>query len=164
MQRWSARRVGLWAAILALLVLAALNPRQLFDNEAAVATPLGVKDVGCSNLEPLWLMAQSVPSASLIPCLQFVSVDWKVAKVAVNNGRSVITLNHDRAGGEAMVVRLTAACDLAGATEVTSEQQGARRYLRVDATAPSFRPPAPTPSRGAVSPSASAGQGRVHCG
>jgi tRNA A-37 threonylcarbamoyl transferase component Bud32/membrane-associated phospholipid phosphatase len=130
-QRWSARRVGLWAAILAVLVLAALNPRQLFDNEDAVATPLGVKNVGCGDLEPLWLMAQSVPSASLIPCLQLVPVDWTVAKVAVNNGRSVITLDHDRGAKAAMVVRLSASCDLAGATEVSSEQPGARRYLRV---------------------------------
>src|SRR5215217_1986507 len=129
-QRWSVRRVGLWAAILALLVLAALNPRQLFDNEDAVATPLGVKDVGCGDLEPLWLMAQSVPSASLIPCLELVPVDWTVAEVAVNNGRSVITLDHDRGGRAAMVVRLTAACDLAGATEVTSEQRGATRWYR----------------------------------
>jgi membrane-associated phospholipid phosphatase/tRNA A-37 threonylcarbamoyl transferase component Bud32 len=137
-QRWSARRIGLWAAILALLVLAALNPRQLFNNKDAVATPLGVKDVGCGNLEPLWLMAQSVPSASLIPCLQLVPVDWKVAEVAVNNGRSVITLDHDRGGKAAMVVRLTAACDLAGATEVTSEQLGARRYLRIDRNSTEF--------------------------
>jgi hypothetical protein len=137
-QRWSARRVGLWAAILALLVLAALNPRHLFSNEVAVATPLGVKDVGCSNLEPLWLMAQSVPSALLIPCLQYVSVDWTVAKVAVNNGRSMITLDHDRGGRAAMVVRLSASCDLAGATEVTSEQAGARRYLRVDRNSTEF--------------------------
>ena len=74
-QRWSARRIGLWAAILALMVLAVLNPRFFFNNEDAVETPLVVKDVGCGDLEPLWLMAQSVPSASLIPCLQFVSVD-----------------------------------------------------------------------------------------
>jgi tRNA A-37 threonylcarbamoyl transferase component Bud32/membrane-associated phospholipid phosphatase len=137
-QRWSARRIGLWAAILALLVLAALNPGQLFDNEDAVATPLGVKDVGCGDLEPLWLLAQSVPSASLIPCLQLVPVDWTVAEVAVNNGRSVITLDHDRGGRAAMVVRLTASCDLAGATEVTSEQPGARRYLRVDRNSTEF--------------------------
>jgi tRNA A-37 threonylcarbamoyl transferase component Bud32 len=137
-QRWSARRVGLWAAILALLVLAALNSRQLFSNEVAVATPLGVKDVGCRDLEPLWLMAQSVPSASLLPCLQLVPVDWKIAEVAVNNGRSVITLDHDRGGKAAMVVRLTASCDLAGATEVTSEHSGARRYLRVDANSTEF--------------------------
>jgi membrane-associated phospholipid phosphatase/tRNA A-37 threonylcarbamoyl transferase component Bud32 len=137
-QRWSARRVGLWAAILALVALAALNPRHLFSNEVAVATSLGVKDVGCGDLEPLWLMAQSVPSASLIPCLQLVPFDWKVAEVAVNNGRSVITLDHDRGGRAAMVVRLSASCDLAGATEVTSEQPGARRYLRVDGNSTEF--------------------------
>jgi tRNA A-37 threonylcarbamoyl transferase component Bud32/membrane-associated phospholipid phosphatase len=137
-QRWSARRVGLWALILALVVLAALNSRNIFSTEVAVATPLGVKDVGCGDLEPLWLMAQSVPSASLIPCLQLVPADWTVAKVAVNNGRSVITLDHNRAGGAAMVVRLTASCDLAGATEVTSEQSGARRYLRLDRTSTEF--------------------------
>jgi tRNA A-37 threonylcarbamoyl transferase component Bud32/membrane-associated phospholipid phosphatase len=137
-QRWSARRVGLWALILTLLVLAALNPRHLFSNEVAVATPLGGKDVGCGDLEPLWLMAQSVPSASLIPCLQFVSVDWTVAKVTVNNGRSVITLNHNGGGRAAMVVRLAASCDLAGATEVSSEQPGTRRYLRVDGNSTEF--------------------------
>jgi hypothetical protein len=58
--------------------------------------------------------------------------------VAVNNGRSVITLDHDRGGRAAMVVRLTASCDLAGATEVTSEQAGARRYLRIDRTRTEF--------------------------
>jgi len=138
MQRWTARRVGLWAAILALLVLAALNPTAVFSNKEAVQTPLMVKDVGCDELEPLWLMAQSVPSASLVPCVQLMPVGWSVAEVAVNNGRSVVTINHDRAGRAAVVVRLTAACDLTGATEVTSEQPGARRYLRVDRNAQGF--------------------------
>jgi hypothetical protein len=58
--------------------------------------------------------------------------------VAVNNGRSVITLHHDRAGKRALVVRLTAACDLAGTAEVTSEQAGARRYLRIDQNTAGF--------------------------
>jgi tRNA A-37 threonylcarbamoyl transferase component Bud32 len=137
-QRWSARRLGLWAAILALLVLAVLNPRFFFDNEDAVETPLMVKDVGCRDLEPVWLMAQSVPSASLVPCVQLLPVGWSVAEVAVNNGRSVLTLHHDRAGNQAMVVELTASCDLTGATEVTSEQPGARRYLRSDGNIPGF--------------------------
>jgi tRNA A-37 threonylcarbamoyl transferase component Bud32/membrane-associated phospholipid phosphatase len=133
MQRWSARRVGLWAAILALLVLATLNSRYVLSTEKLVETPLGIKDVGCGDLEPLWLMAQSVPSASLVPCVQLVPVDWKIANVAVNNGRSVITLD-DRGGRAAMRVELTAPChlDLAGATEVTSEQPGAPRSFRID--------------------------------
>jgi hypothetical protein len=50
----------------------------------------------------------------------------------------VITLDHDQAGSGAMVVRLSAACDLAGATEVTSEQSGARRYLRLDRNSTEF--------------------------
>jgi hypothetical protein len=137
-QRWSARRIGLWAAILALVVLAVLNPRFFFDNEDAVETPLMVKDVGCGDLEPLWLMAQSVRSASLVPCVQLLPAGWSVAEVAVNNGRSVLTLHHDRAGKQALIVELTAACDLTGATEVTSEQLGARRYLRMDRTTPGF--------------------------
>jgi hypothetical protein len=37
-----------------------------------------------------------------------------------------------------VVVRLTASCDLTGATEVTSEQPGARRYLRIDRNVPGF--------------------------
>jgi hypothetical protein len=35
-------------------------------------------------------------------------------------------------------MELTTACDLAGATEVTSEQSGARRYLRVDRNSTEF--------------------------
>jgi tRNA A-37 threonylcarbamoyl transferase component Bud32 len=138
MQRWSARRVGLWAAILALVILATVNSKYVLSTENLVETPLGVKDAGCGDLEPLWLMAQSVPSASLIPCLQLVPVDWTVAEVAVNNGRSVITLDHDRGGRAAMVVRLSASCDLTGAKEVTSEQPGARRYLRVEPNSTEF--------------------------
>jgi len=131
-QRWSARRVGLWAAILGLVVLAALNPRQLFNNEDAVATSLGVTDVGCDDLEPLWLMAQSVPSASLVPCVQLLPVGWNVAQVAVNNGRSLITLNHDRAGDRALVVRLTASCAPSGAVEGPSPVAGVRHLQRTE--------------------------------
>jgi hypothetical protein len=87
-----------------------------------------------ASAPPRWLMAQSVPSESLAPCVQLVPVDWKIANVAVNNGRSVIILD-DRGGRAAMRVELTAACDRTGATEVTSEQRGARRYYRArDAT------------------------------
>ena len=99
-QRWSARRVGLWAAILALVVLATVNSRYVLNTEDMVETPLGVKDIGCGDLEPLWLMAQSVPTASLVPCLQLLPVGWSVAEVAVNNGRSLITLNTTVAASE----------------------------------------------------------------
>jgi tRNA A-37 threonylcarbamoyl transferase component Bud32 len=137
-QRWSARRLGVWAAILALLALAALNTKYIFNNEDAVKTTLGVRDVDCGDLEPLWLMAQSVPSASLVPCVHTRLPGWTVAEVAVNNGRSVITLDHDRAGKRAVVARLTAACDTTGAVETPSPAPGVRRDQLVEGPAGAF--------------------------
>src|SRR6266487_4389262 len=137
-QRWSARRVGLWAAIALLLVLASLNPTAIFDNQVAVRTPLNTGNLSCAHLEPLWLMAQSVPSASLVPCVPSQVPGWKVAAVAVNNGRSVITLDHDRAGKRAAVVRLAAGCDTAGTIETPSPTPLVQRYQRIDLATDAF--------------------------
>jgi hypothetical protein len=136
-QRWSARRVGLWALILALVVLAATNSRVLFDNKEAVQTPLHINRLGCTDLEPLWLQAQAVPSASLVPCVRYLPVGWSLAEVAVNNGRSVITLDHDRAGAAALVVRLTAACVPGGAAG-PSANTGVRHYQRIESRTGQF--------------------------
>jgi tRNA A-37 threonylcarbamoyl transferase component Bud32 len=137
-QRWSARRVGLWAGIVLLVVLASLNRTAVFDNQVAVRTPLNTGNLDCGHLQPLWLEAQSVPSASLVPCVQSLLPGWKVAEVAVNNGRSVIFLDHDRAGRRAVIVRLAADCDPTGAAEVASEEPGTRRSARVEPLAGEF--------------------------
>jgi serine/threonine protein kinase len=123
-QRWSVRRVGL--ALMVLLGLAVVIPMVVSWSVQSdrVDTSL-YSDVDCESREPLWLMAQAVPSASLVPCVQLLPVGWTLADV-----------DTDRAGAAAVVVELTASCDLAGATEVTSEQSGARRYLRVDRNGP----------------------------
>jgi tRNA A-37 threonylcarbamoyl transferase component Bud32 len=137
-QRWSARRVGLWALILALVVLAATNSNVLFGTKEAVQTPLHITRLACTDLEPLWLQAQAVPSASQVPCVRYLPVGWSVAEVAVNNGRSVLTLNHDRAGLAALVVRLTAACDPTGAVEGPSARAGVRHYQRIESPTGEF--------------------------
>jgi hypothetical protein len=116
------------------------------NNDVAVKTPLGANvvgvevlvDVGCSHLEPLWLMAQSVPSASLVPCVQSRLPGWTVANVAVNDGRSVITLDHDRAGAAAVVMRLAAACNPAGAAKTPAPEPGVRRSVREERLAGAF--------------------------
>jgi tRNA A-37 threonylcarbamoyl transferase component Bud32 len=131
-QRWSLRRVGLWAAIVALLVLISQNPTVIFDNRMAVRTSLGIHSLDCAQLEPLWLMAQSVPSASLVPCVRTRLPGWTVADVAANNDRSVISLDHDRAGSGAVVMRLTAGCDTTGTVETPAPAPGVRRYERID--------------------------------
>ena len=62
----------------------------------------------------------------MVPCLRPLPTGWSVANVAVNNGRSVITLDHDRAGAGALVVRLTAACTPGGAVQGPSATPGVR--------------------------------------
>jgi hypothetical protein len=131
-QRWTVRRVGLWALMVALLVLVVGILGNSMRNELAVKTPLNVSSLGCARLESLWLEAQSVPSASLVPCVRALPVGWRLANVAVNDGRSEITFDHDRAGVGAAVVRLTAVCEPAGAVELPVTEPPVRRYERTE--------------------------------
>jgi hypothetical protein len=112
--------------------------RSGFANNEASKTPLNNTSLACADLEPLWLQAQAVPSASLVPCVRFLPVGWRVAEVAVNDGRSVITLDHDRAGAAALVVRLTAACDPSGAVQGPSATTGVRHSQRIQSPTGEF--------------------------
>jgi tRNA A-37 threonylcarbamoyl transferase component Bud32 len=134
-QRWSLRRVGLWALMAALLVFVGQIVASNITNNEAGKTPLYISNLGCTDLEPLWLQAQSVPSASLVPCVRSLPVGWTLGRVTVNDGRSVLTLNHDRAGDGALVVRLTAACDPSGAVEGPSPTDGVRHYQQTESRA-----------------------------
>jgi hypothetical protein len=138
-QRWSVRRIGLWATVMLLVTLAGVYSTSRYNNsELGTKMPLHIDTLGCAHLEPLRLMAQSVPSASLLPCVRSSLAGWRVASVTVNRGRSVITLDNDRAGPGAMVVRLTSGCDPGGATQIVSDQQQVRRYQRTESLTPTF--------------------------
>jgi hypothetical protein len=50
--------------------------------------------------------------------------------LTVNNGRSTITLDHDRAGPKAIDLRFADSCDVTGATETVADARGARRFER----------------------------------
>jgi hypothetical protein len=136
-QRWTLRRVGLLAATVLLLVLVSKQGLGIDYNEP-VATPTRVGNLACTELEPQWLLAQSVPSASLVPCLRPLPAGWMVGNVTVNNGRSVIPLNHDRAGTGVLVIRLTAHCDPQGAIQITSDQAQVQRYQRINRLTPRY--------------------------
>jgi tRNA A-37 threonylcarbamoyl transferase component Bud32 len=136
-QRWSLRRVGLLALVLLLVVFVGGLANNV-SNAVALETPLGGDSLACTDLEPLWLQAQAVPSASMVPCVHSLPVGWTLAEVAVNDGRSVITLNHDRAGDAALVARLTASCDPGGAVEGPSQTEGVRRYQETESRTGEF--------------------------
>jgi hypothetical protein len=137
-QRWTMRRVGLLGATVVLAVLLVAFLVSTTNNDNATRTSLEIPSLACTDLEPLWLQAQAVPSASLVPCVRALPVGWSLGDVAVNDGRSVITLHHDRTGGDAMVARLTAGCDVGQAAEQASGQPGVRRYQRVERQGPVY--------------------------
>jgi hypothetical protein len=135
-QRWSLRRIGLWALMAALLALVGVTIVGSITNNEAGQTPVNGTSLACTDLEPLWLQAQSVPSASMVPCVRApMPVGWSVARVTVNDGRSTLTLNHDRAGDAALVVRLAAACAPGGAVEGPSLTEGVRHFQRIESSA-----------------------------
>ena len=79
-------------------ILLALSFRTVLVNNDATITPLAVDSLRCDELEPLWLEAQSVPSASLVPCVRSLPEGWTFGAANVRNGWSRFTLDHDRLG------------------------------------------------------------------
>jgi tRNA A-37 threonylcarbamoyl transferase component Bud32/membrane-associated phospholipid phosphatase len=133
-QRWSIRRIGL--AVLTLLLAAVIlniGWGLLIGDGGVENEPIQAQSLRCAPHEPLLLMAQSVPTASLVPCVEILPAGWTLGDVFVGNERSRFTLTSDRGG--VLVAELTASCDLAGAVELTSERPGARRYLRIERNA-----------------------------
>ena len=133
-QRWSIRRIGL--AVLTLLlgaVVLSIAWGALIGDDGVENDPIEAQSLRCAPHEPLLLMAQSVPTAELVPCVQILPAGWTLGDVVVGNEGSQFTVTSDRGG--VLVTKLTASCDLAGAVELTSEQPGARRYLRIERNA-----------------------------
>ena len=135
-QRWSLKRIIV--ALLALLVLALVFPMVVSwgaRTEMANAS-LYTSDIGCGDHEALWLMAQAVPSATLVPCLEAAPPGWALSDVKAASGFASIVFDTDRPYRAAGVtVELRPSCDLADATEVTSELAGTRRYIWIDTNA-----------------------------
>ncbi|HEX3310937.1 MAG TPA: phosphatase PAP2 family protein, partial [Streptosporangiaceae bacterium] len=132
-QRWSARRAGLLLLVTALAALLVPAAQYVLANDYQHTAPLNIESLRCGEPEPLWLLAQSVPSASLVPCVRTLPAGWTVATAKAKNGLSEFTLAHDP-DSQAVVVRLTAACTTSGAAQRPSGQPGVRRYERPDAT------------------------------
>lgn len=139
-QRWSLRRLGLTfgvfiaAVLVASIAFANIPGAGLFPPpEGASSANSGVlRAPMCDDLsDQLILIAQSVPSASLVPCVGDLPVGWSFAGADVVDGRTRIFLDSDRAGFRAVRITFTRGCDLRGATEVLSDEPDTRRYERV---------------------------------
>jgi tRNA A-37 threonylcarbamoyl transferase component Bud32 len=127
-QRWTLRRFAVAVGAVIVVVVLALNSTRLVSNDNT-RTPVHV-EAACDAMEPMWLQAQAVQTAQLVPCVTSLPVGWSFRLLTVNNGRSTITVDHDRAGANAIELRFAKSCDTSGATEVAADIPGARRYDR----------------------------------
>jgi len=85
------------------------------------------------------LMAQSVPTATWVPCLKTaLPLGWGFHHLDARDAGSRFWLNSDRDGQQAIEVRLDASCDTAGSTEIPTDREGLKRYERVTLTTPRF--------------------------
>jgi hypothetical protein len=138
-QRWSLRRAALTLGVVitgfTLIGIsfsnfrgAGLRPPQ----EGAPPAYSGVtKQPSCETSDPLILVAQSVPSASLLPCVDFLPVGWSFSTMDVVDGRTKMFLNSDRGGFRALEVTLLPRCDTTGTEVEVSDQPATRKFEKV---------------------------------
>jgi tRNA A-37 threonylcarbamoyl transferase component Bud32/membrane-associated phospholipid phosphatase len=127
-QRWSVRRVGLWAALILAVVLLGLGLPRLLVRNATQTTTLLVASMNCRSFEPLLAEAQSVPSASRVMCIRALPAGWTLGRVQAQRGRSVITLDNVLAGSGSLRLTLAARCDTGQAMPERSPGPGIARF------------------------------------
>jgi hypothetical protein len=77
---------------------------------------LSERVLSCGEKGSLVLLAQTVPTATMIPCVQTYLPGWVISSVpVVRSGSGSFSLSSDLAGPDAVIVRLTATCDTSGA-------------------------------------------------
>jgi tRNA A-37 threonylcarbamoyl transferase component Bud32/membrane-associated phospholipid phosphatase len=126
-QRWNLRRIALWALVLLVVGLVFQN-RSAFTLNDNSTTELQTTNLSCQQWKSLWLEAQAVPSATLVPCVRSLPSGWQFARADVKNDKAQYVVNHDRAGDNALTARLTAQCDTRGLPEVTSHDARIQRF------------------------------------
>ena len=83
-------------------------------------------------------MAQSVPSATLIPCVGSMPVGWSFTGSSVQNNVATLWLSSTVAGSNAVEAQLTPTCDPGTAPEVVPapDEAGARVFEAPDSLDP----------------------------
>jgi membrane-associated phospholipid phosphatase/tRNA A-37 threonylcarbamoyl transferase component Bud32 len=138
LQRWSIRRIVL---ALGLVAAAAFAGAQIMSMLRPVHDlPIsGSPDCGTGDLAVT--VAQSVPTATLVPCIATLPAGWELGGVHVERGQAMFWLDSDLGGDRAVEATLTPPeeCDVSDATPVPSDEVGADRYEQLDGLPPGLR-------------------------
>ena len=129
LQRWSPRRVILALSVCLVVAFAASQVVGMFL--PAHDLPID-HSPDCGTNSTMVLVAQSVPSATLLPCISLLPAGWDFGGVHVRRGRSTLWLDSEQGGSQAVEVTLEPQheCDISDATGVPTDEPGTRRFER----------------------------------
>jgi tRNA A-37 threonylcarbamoyl transferase component Bud32/membrane-associated phospholipid phosphatase len=144
-QRWTVRRVGLTASVVLVSLLAIsiafgnLRGAGLLAGQEATLSSYAVvvqpPECRMVNEDVLPLVAQSVPTATLLPCIEIETPGWDFHLLDVKNGRSRLYMKPERPHprSDHAEVTLAKSCDVSGLREEASDELGTELYVRVHA-------------------------------
>jgi hypothetical protein len=92
---------------------------------------------GCDADSRLAIIAQSVPEAAYVPCIDELPAGWSYEGVEVNNNGTTISLESDRADRQ-VDITLTGSCDIGGATPIAPSDEGTRSYQLIESIDPRY--------------------------
>jgi hypothetical protein len=93
---------------------------------------------GCRDPLRLAIVAQSVPSASYLPCIRDLPPGWTTAGFDPTQDGTSFLLDFDRSPGQPVTVQLTTACRISGASPSPARAPGVLTYTRLDSIRPRF--------------------------
>jgi hypothetical protein len=93
---------------------------------------------GCGDPLRLAIIAQSVPSASYVPCLRELPEGWSTSGFDPTQDGSSFLLNSDRSPERPVTVRLSGTCAIGGASPSSARAPGVLTYTRLDSISPRF--------------------------
>jgi hypothetical protein len=130
------KRVGCVPRQLAGCLVAAMTAAVV---AAACAADEVMPAPSCSDGGSSLIAAQSVPGATQIPCFDPLPDGWVVASVSVDQDRTTVRFDSDRAGDNAAILEFARACDVSGAVKAPSDLYPASRFDDIERLVPGFR-------------------------
>lgn len=128
------RRPARALPVLLLLLLPGCVRPELLDSEV-LACRTGDEGTPANGVV---LLAQSVPTATWVPCLEALPLGWDVAGLEATDEEARFWLDSDRDGVRAVEIRLDGGCDTTGATQIPSDREGMQRWERVTEVTPRY--------------------------
>jgi len=134
-QRWSVRRVLLILATLLLVLLTVLMGVALF-----IPSRGEVGNADCGTTRTMQLMAQAVPTATQLPCIDDLPLGWGTEQASVVKDKAIFTVGIGSDLTNAVVVTLTATCPTDASAQTIPVDGGCVTYALPPGTEPGSVP------------------------